>query len=585
VLGLFAALVVSQAQAVSYDFSSGYTNGLLAGQNGWTGGENYVVDGAVQLNPTEQWEAAVAPGTLDTTASDNTFTVQANFTFEETAASGNNDVISLTFNDIAGATTTMRGYMVRSGSDSYALGIKDPTGTTVVTSPDFDDDILGLGSDTNSSELIISMTVEKGSSTNDWKVSIQLMNVTDSLSAGPFSATDVSVDSGMESAAALYGGFSSSRSDDTSKTANRLVHSFALTSSYTAPVSTIVQWGELTGDINIVGATAPLDILTLSRTYTAGVDVTDPLTAAYPDYYTNSTGRSPSFNMAYYAGLNLNSYQIKDDVAGDQIDYGRNTADIRYMVTWEATNFLASVEELSSLTVSIKGSGAGFTNGVYRFLIQQSGQFYVSEASPMTTSFAIGSADVALQTWYAFTPFDNAKTIDVDMGIIASTATTITTFDNIDAVGYYVDLDGNGTFLGSQVSYFQAVAEVAEAEPVAGFAGFVTLYGLTGVPTDDKDGDGLNDYGEYVFGGNPDDGGTGDVGTLPSFDTATGDYSFSLIGDNTVVAHVVTTDDLVDGTWGTNETISVTATDGILSGYTSAVGTAGPQLFIKLLVD
>jgi hypothetical protein len=95
--------------------------------------------------------------------------------------------------------------------------------------------------------------------------------------------------------------------------------------------------------------------------------------------------------------------------------------------------------------------------------------------------------------------------------------------------------------------------------------------------------DGMIDWGEYVFGGNPTN--PSEVGTLPEFDATSGNYIFSLIGDNTIRYSVLTKDDLVYGSWGTNGPIAITANDGVLSNYTEIVGTATNQMFIKLLVE
>ena len=112
------------------------------------------------------------------------------------------------------------------------------------------------------------------------------------------------------------------------------------------------------------------------------------------------------------------------------------------------------------------------------------------------------------------------------------------------------------------------------------WAAFAADYGLSGNPVADFDNDGLLDYGEYVFGGNPTNG--ADVGTQPVFDGATGNYIFSLIGDDTVVAYVVSTTNLIDGAWATNDTVNVLVNDGVLDTYTNNVGTSEDQLFIKL---
>lgn len=95
--------------------------------------------------------------------------------------------------------------------------------------------------------------------------------------------------------------------------------------------------------------------------------------------------------------------------------------------------------------------------------------------------------------------------------------------------------------------------------------------------------DGVVDWGEYAFGGNPTN--ADDVGVLPSFEASSGNYIFALIGDNTISYSVLTRDDLVLGLWTTNGPLPITANDNILSNYTESVGTATNKMFIKLLVE
>ncbi|MDZ8117077.1 DUF7594 domain-containing protein [Pontiella agarivorans] len=112
---------------------------------------------------------------------------------------------------------------------------------------------------------------------------------------------------------------------------------------------------------------------------------------------------------------------------------------------------------------------------------------------------------------------------------------------------------------------------------------FISDYGLGGLKNNHSDSDGLDDWGEYVFGGNPTN--PADTGTQPVFDAASSNYIFSLIGDDHVVAHVLTNADLVGGNWGTNATVNVTATNGVLGAYTNRVNMETDELFIKLLVE
>ncbi|VGO19538.1 hypothetical protein [Pontiella sulfatireligans] len=120
-----------------------------------------------------------------------------------------------------------------------------------------------------------------------------------------------------------------------------------------------------------------------------------------------------------------------------------------------------------------------------------------------------------------------------------------------------------------------------EPDP-SGFDLFVDTYGLSGDPSSNADGDELTDWGEYVFGGNPTN--SGDIGTQPSL--VSGDYLFSIVGDNTLQYYVLTNINLVVGSWGTNiGPVAITDESGELGSYTNVVGTADDELFIKLLVE
>jgi hypothetical protein len=108
--------------------------------------------------------------------------------------------------------------------------------------------------------------------------------------------------------------------------------------------------------------------------------------------------------------------------------------------------------------------------------------------------------------------------------------------------------------------------------------------GVAGGMLDDQDGDGLNNRGEYIFGGDPNDGGLGDVGTQPRFD-GEGGYVFSIRNDSTLKYYVLTNQNLVSGSWGTNDLGAISLNDGGMQTYTNCIGTSADQLFIKLLVE
>lgn len=115
---------------------------------------------------------------------------------------------------------------------------------------------------------------------------------------------------------------------------------------------------------------------------------------------------------------------------------------------------------------------------------------------------------------------------------------------------------------------------------------WATANGVSGGKTGDDDSDGLNNFGEYVFDGIAiGAAGVTNQGVLPTFDIATVNYIFSLRADTNLSYYVLTTTDLVLGSWSTNEgPVAITETDGAMDSYTNTVGTTADKLFIKLEV-
>jgi len=112
---------------------------------------------------------------------------------------------------------------------------------------------------------------------------------------------------------------------------------------------------------------------------------------------------------------------------------------------------------------------------------------------------------------------------------------------------------------------------------------FASQHGLRGQYDSDEDGDGQLDFGEYALGGNPTN--AADPGVVPSFDATRGDLVFSLVGDDSLRACVMTSSNLISGRWITHEVVDVLETDGQMHAYASSVGTTNDLLFIKLNLE
>ncbi|MDZ8117066.1 alpha-amylase family protein [Pontiella agarivorans] len=113
----------------------------------------------------------------------------------------------------------------------------------------------------------------------------------------------------------------------------------------------------------------------------------------------------------------------------------------------------------------------------------------------------------------------------------------------------------------------------------SGWQQYISDYELEGDPDANADQDALSDFGEYVFNGNPTN--RDDMGIRPVFDASAGGLVYTLVGDDTLTAYVLTNGNLISGSWGTNTIVPVDSSSKI---YTNPVETAASNLFIKLEV-
>lgn len=340
---------------------------------------------------------------------------------------------------------------------------------------------------------------------------------------------------------------------------------------------TLLQWGDTGGDTNLVSATQQFVDRGTSdiENYTGGTTSTPPIGV---DYYPDNTDRSPVINAA----VNLkwaNTIGIGD--GDDSIYYAHNNANLEGMFVWE--DWTQDPAEVVALSMEIKRSGTGNSNTVVRFLVENNvGDWFASEPLEVTTKDAYTSVvgNAGGMTWFEFTPM-NSKV--VGFGAVASPAMT-----NIVSAGYYVQAQGPGAWNAVNTRLFRVSGYAESTEPPASsYEIWAALKGLTPGVNDGKadhaDSDTLNNWGEYVFGGDPLDG--GNIGSQPVLGAGAGEYVCYLIGDDAVRAVVKATDNLTMPNWQPIATNDVSATDGVLGAYTNAVDTSGGKLFLKLEVE
>jgi hypothetical protein len=124
---------------------------------------------------------------------------------------------------------------------------------------------------------------------------------------------------------------------------------------------------------------------------------------------------------------------------------------------------------------------------------------------------------------------------------------------------------------------------IGQSSGGSSFEQFVSTHSLSGDPIADTDNDGMSDYGEYVFGSDPDNG---SIGAPIVFDASAGAFQFKLIGDDSVVAHVQCSETLAVDSWLTIATIYVSSTDGTLGDYSASIDTTTTeQQFFRVEVE
>ena len=236
--------------------------------------------------------------------------------------------------------------------------------------------------------------------------------------------------------------------------------------------TTIVQWGKAGGEIIVSGNQS---LATGATTYSSGGTI-NPAQGA--NYYSSPTGRSYAFNGAFSETAGGSNNRILDAASNrDQLQTSTNgntsSTTFKGMVVWEAATsggFLASASNpLTSLSAEAYRN-TGTTSGTLRFLFQASDSSW--QISTTTFSLSTGFpaspqtiSDVSTETWLSFTPFSSGTAT-------IGSASGISNFSNVKAVGYYFDITkttNNSALLSTD--YFQATTAVPEP----------TTFGLLGL--------------------------------------------------------------------------------------------------------
>ncbi|MDF7825387.1 family 16 glycosylhydrolase [Pontiellaceae bacterium B12227] len=112
---------------------------------------------------------------------------------------------------------------------------------------------------------------------------------------------------------------------------------------------------------------------------------------------------------------------------------------------------------------------------------------------------------------------------------------------------------------------------------------YASRYGISGVKTDHSDTDGLNDWHEYIFGGDPTNSEV--VGISSQFDSVSGDFTFHVRNDASLSAHILTKTNLTMAGWNTNSTINIQTNTGDMGTFVAGLETAEPALFWMITVS
>ena len=193
----------------------------------------------------------------------------------------------------------------------------------------------------------------------------------------------------------------------------------------------------------------------------------DPLTPGTSSSASLSFGTNGSGMKLQWNGTPTTSFE--GDVATAL--YGFRRKDFTDGLGAKIVSFAAGTDLLSA-NVVFDPKGTRLVSGSFRFVVEDNGQFYISDAAPSYDSGNLGSSTAAVTVnalttnWYAFDPFSLAQLNPANFG----TAVATPAFSNIQFIGIWVqatcgpnDREPTNNFPGIQVRSLTAEAVAGSA--------------------------------------------------------------------------------------------------------------------------
>lgn len=233
-IALLAMIFETQAETIHFTYKEGYSDGDLGNHPHWQsnsedGRANIVnsFEGIVLLEPNIAWTASTYDKGVSVINPGDSATAAIEFTFSKTGPAGAGDLFNVGLNCTSKSAVTLRAALKHSKSNpgTYQLFIKDEKGTIYSGRPILPEK-LGLGkTDWDSDQLRMAFTLTRTKNDLAWEATVRLFNGTTQLSS---LSTIINTSYKWHGKIALYGSFSSSRSDNGTKTTHRKIRSFMI---------------------------------------------------------------------------------------------------------------------------------------------------------------------------------------------------------------------------------------------------------------------------------------------------------------------------------------------------------------------